>query len=160
MLWRYITILCHRATGSPGPKNSQRQIKTYHLFHCPNSRLKENHNYCQKSVYQCSHNDTIPWAAEHFRECLEGRGQRMSPGSLRSWKPTLSTTWGTIHVPAAGGRAGRGQQHPCLIQEDSASTDRWPDSCGFVFPPRCLCTFTQAHRKHKMLSTDSTSELR
>lgn len=72
MLWRYITILCHRATGSPGPKNSQCQIKNYHLFHCPNSRLKENHNYCQKSVYQCSHNDTIPWAAEHFRECLEG----------------------------------------------------------------------------------------
>lgn len=121
MLWKHITILCHRATESPGPKNSQCQIKTYHLFHCPNSRLKQNQNYSQKSVYQCLHNDTTPWAAEHFREFLEGRGQRMSPGSLRSWKPPLSTPWGTIRAPTAGARARRGQQHPCLIQEEPSA---------------------------------------
>lgn len=115
MLWQYITTLSHRATASPEPKNSQQQIKTYHLFHCPNSRLKENQNYCQKSIYQCSHNDTIPWAANNFKEFLEERGQRMSPGFLYSWKPTLSTTWGTIPVLPAGGQARRGQQHPCLV---------------------------------------------
>lgn len=134
------------------------QIKTYHLFHCLNSRLKENQNHCQKSIYHCLHSYTTPWAAKHFKEFLEGRGQRMCPGFLHSWKPTLSSTWGTIHGFPAGGQARRGQQHPCLGREHSVSTHCWPASWGLASPPRCLCT--PAHRKHKTPSTDSRAELR
>lgn len=83
MLWQYITTLCHRATASPGPQNSQCQIKTYNLFHCPNSRLKGNQNYLRKSIYQCLQNDIIPWAAKLFKEFPGKRTEHVPRVSLQ-----------------------------------------------------------------------------
>lgn len=91
-----------------------------------------------------------------------GRRQRMCPRSTHSSKPTLNIPSGTGNVLTAGDNATRGQQNLCLLPQKTTSKHRGyePASYSFIFAFKMSMHPRKHTAKHKMLSTDSASELR